>query len=295
MTKRMHRRWLACLILLPALVAGCSAGGSGGYDTAAPELQVVTTTAEPGTTPPPADNRTTTTPEDSTPPAPPDTAHVLPGTPTAAGACQPPSLANCFTEETMDDYFNAVIPLVEQFFDTSYSAMSHPAGYTYIDIGMTGQMACKDTSGSTLATDEAFAYCPADGNIYIGEAAGWGYYHADGDAAPAVGLAHEWGHHIQDQVGVPTPTTVAESVVYESQADCIAGAWLGFVRDNGHLEEQDPVTVAKLLDDIAAAEGDPNRDHGDLSERTDSLIHGLDGGLEACNDFYPTYPIITSE
>jgi predicted metalloprotease len=112
------------------------------------------------------------------------------------------------------------------------------------------------------------------------------YYSEDGDAAPAVGLAHEWGHHVQNVVGVPQGTSNAESVDYENQADCIAGAWIAYAVEQGWIDYPDDINdTAGLLKDIASNE--PNRDHGNLEERTESMVWGIRNGLQGCNDFYP--------
>jgi Putative neutral zinc metallopeptidase len=62
--------------------------------------------------------------------------------------------------------------------------------------------------------------------IYAGQDALWSPYNGVGGAAAAVGYAHEWGHHIQNVMGVPAPETPEESTALEAQADCIAGAWV---------------------------------------------------------------------
>jgi Putative neutral zinc metallopeptidase len=127
----------------------------------------------------------------------------------------------------------------------------------------------------------------------MGQAMMWHLYSQDGDIAPAVGLAHEWGHNVQAQTGVPAPETNEESVNYENQADCIAGAWLRYADQPAQhwLESEDAPNVGLLIEDIASAENDPNRNHGDLQERAASMLRGIQGGLMACNDFYPNTPI----
>ncbi|MGI9603236.1 MAG: neutral zinc metallopeptidase [Acidimicrobiales bacterium] len=46
-----------------------------------------------------------------------------------------------------------------------------------------------------------------------------------GAAAPAVVMAHEWGHMVQSKAGVEGPT-----IVKELQADCLAGAWVNSIQ-----------------------------------------------------------------
>ena len=61
--------------------------------------------------------------------------------------------------------------------------------------------------------------------MYVGQDMLWTFYEQTGDAGPAVGLAHEFGHHIQQSMGVPAPRTAEQSTRHENQADCVAGAW----------------------------------------------------------------------
>jgi hypothetical protein len=66
-----------------------------------------------------------------------------------------------------------------------------------------------------------------------------------------------------------------------------------YASNQGWLEYPDDIgDVDGLLQVIADAEG-PTRTHGDLSERTQSLLAGFQGGLPACNAFYPDTPVIT--
>lgn len=81
-------------------------------------------------------------------------------------------------------------------------------------------------------------YCPADGTVYIDlsfydELAS--RFGAPGQFAQPYVLAHEYGHHIQDLLGVQSKVQQqmqqdpghanAESVLLELQADCYSGVW----------------------------------------------------------------------
>jgi predicted metalloprotease len=202
--------------------------------------------------------------------------------------CNPPSLANCYTEATMQPYIDKVLPMIDQFFRTQYAAMPTPGRYYFVSVGQHLQGACRGT-----ITDQAYEYCSSDHNVYLGQAAMWRYYSQDGDIAPAVGLAHEWGHNVQSQVGVPEPQTNDESINHENQADCIAGAWIQYAGQPAQnwLEAEDVPHVPDLVRAIASAEDDPNRDHGTLQQRASSMLRGMQGGLAACNDFYPDTPV----
>ncbi len=187
----------------------------------------------------------------------------------------------------MQQYADTVLPMIVKFFQASYRAMPPPKQYIYIPIGQQVQSAC-----TGLEDDMAYAYCAADQKVYVGQQMLWKLYQ-DGDIGPAIGLAHEMGHNVQNYAHVPRGDTPAASVRYEDQADCVAGAWLQFAGSQGWLEPEDSLSAAKVLVDIAS-DAEPNRDHGDLEERSQSMLLGLRGGLPACNQFYPNTPIITA-
>ena len=90
--------------------------------------------------------------------------------------------------------------------------------------------------------DSAAAYCPGDDTIYISEkfatdifngaldealpGSSQGYGRTVGDFAVAYIVAHEYGHQVQDELGLfqkygPRLPTMA----FELQADCYAGTW----------------------------------------------------------------------
>ena len=188
-------------------------------------------------------------------------------------ACQPPDLENCYGYEDMQAYLDQIIPLVEQFSDTAYTDMPHPAEYIYVPEGATGPTECTDGY-----TDESYMYCPVDQTIYTGQRALWRYYSNLGDAAPATGFAHEWGHHVQTMVGVPPAQTPVGQISRENQADCIAGAWVAYADEQGWLNYPDDLNdIDALL--AAIARDEPGRSHGDLGERSDSMKLGMGAGL----------------
>jgi predicted metalloprotease len=95
-------------------------------------------------------------------------------------------------------------------------------------------------------------YCPADGRVYLDLT----FYDdmrrqlgASGDFAWAYVIAHEMGHHVQNQLGTADevrqqssedPDDANElSVRLELQADCYAGVWASTVFAAGDLERGD--------------------------------------------------------
>jgi predicted metalloprotease len=153
-------------------------------------------------------------------------------------------------------------------------------------------------------------YCPADEKLYIDLA----FYRemrdrfgAPGDFAQAYVIAHEVGHHVQNQLGIAQEVQAlrqqideaqsnALSVMMELQADCFAGVWANHTeRSQGFLEEGD---LEEGLN-AAAAIGDDRMQrraqgyvipdaftHGSSAQRVHWFREGLaTGNLKACDTF----------
>jgi predicted metalloprotease len=151
-------------------------------------------------------------------------------------------------------------------------------------------------------------YCPLDQRVYID----LGFFdelnqrfQAPGDFAQAYVLAHEIGHHLQQQLGIEqnvrqqsqqNPDDANElSVRLELQADCLAGVWARSTYDRGILESgdlQEGLTAAGAVGDDRIQEQAQGRidpesfTHGTSEQRAHWLQTGFDSGsLEACDTF----------
>lgn len=136
--------------------------------------------------------------------------------------------------------------------------------------------------GNALAAPPGNAfYCPASDVIAFDEPnLMFRVYVETGDAAAATILAHEWGHLIQDRLGI-TGTTFQREI----QADCFAGAWMQWMGTQGRIEEGDLDEVTKQLYDVAdtrPTRWEENDGHGNAAERTGSFATGYRGGVRAC-------------
>ena len=140
-------------------------------------------------------------------------------------------------------------------------------------------------------------YCPADQKLYLdtsffNQLARMG---GAGDFAQAYVIAHEIGHHVQNQLGTmqkfdATSQRVGErernalSVRLELQADCYAGVWGYYAKarnilEPGDLEEGMNAAAAVGDDAITRGRVSPERfTHGTSEQRKRWFKRGLDTG-----------------
>jgi uncharacterized protein len=195
---------------------------------------------------------------------------------------------------TMPQFLTAVTGDVEAYWTKTFAAAGLPAptvGYTWIPAGQTVASACGDENGPL--GDSAAAYCPQDDTIYISEkfatdiddgaldralpGSSQGYGRTVGDFSVAYIVAHEFGHEIQDELGLfdeygrSVPT-----MGFELQADCYAGTWARSAADENRLEDGD---VQEALDAALAVgdfdTGSPGH-HGTPEQRKEAWTAGFE-------------------
>ena len=151
-------------------------------------------------------------------------------------------------------------------------------------------------------------YCPLDQTAYVDLTFFRELdqrFKAPGDFAQAYVLAHEYGHHIQQQLGIEQQVRSQSesnsgdanelSVRLELQADCFAGLWGRSVYDQGILESGDleeGITAAEAVGDDRIQEQTQGRidpesfTHGTSEQRREWFRRGFDSGeFSACDTF----------
>ena len=127
-------------------------------------------------------------------------------------------------------------------------------------------------------------YCGFDHTIYYDAAMFEREFEENGDFAPILTLAHEWGHVVQAHVGFFALENLYD-IDYELQADCMAGVYARNLNqrellDVGDLDEAG-ATLFQIGDDADVAWYDPGA-HGTGEERTYAFQTGFEQGLSIC-------------
>ncbi|MCR5170478.1 MAG: neutral zinc metallopeptidase [Desulfovibrio sp.] len=153
-------------------------------------------------------------------------------------------------------------------------------------------------------------YCPADQKVYLDLA----FYRdmktklgGGGDFALGYVLAHEVGHHVQQQLGISDQMrrmqaqvrSKAEknqlSVMLELQADCFSGIWAHYEKTQGNVQEGDlmeALSTAQAIGDDRLQRQSMGRvvpdsfTHGTSEQRYYWFKRGYDSGdMRMCNTF----------
>jgi predicted metalloprotease len=204
------------------------------------------------------------------------------------------------SRQTIDQFLTAVLQSVDAYWRKTFTANGLPApsiNAYWVPPGAQVATAC-----GPAGADAAF-YCPPDDTIYVaqtfaaalwrgvvrglpGERAGFG--HAAGDFGVAYVVAHEYGHNLQQELGLFSRNLGPTAEPLELEADCLAGTWGNSVYREGLLQPgdvQEAINTALAVGDFDTRSA---QHHGTPQQRRDAWLLGFDrGDPSACGRYVP--------
>jgi uncharacterized protein len=225
-----------------------------------------------------------------------------------SGSALPPDAGH---SDTMRQFVSVVLADTEDVWRQAFKGM----GKTYADPKLVlYSNSVPSPCGLASAASGPF-YCPNDQKAYLDLSffeAMKTRLNSPGEFAEAYVIAHEIGHHVQNQLGILQKATAergrvdqrqsnAISVRIELQADCMAGVWANHADRAKHIIEKGDVEAAL---NAASSVGDDHLQrqtrgtvmpdaftHGSSAQRVHWFKRGLEtGSLKDCDTFASEKP-----
>lgn len=222
--------------------------------------------------------------------------------------------ARCGTAAAAEEFADCrVLPVIESL-DAYWTDALPAAGFRHDLPGVVVFDQATSTACGTASSATGPFYCPPDQTLYADTtffASLQRFGFEEGNLAEAYVIAHEYGHHIENEMGIfdiadrSGAGTTSDSVKVELMADCLAGVWVGHAAttpdpDTG-VPFLEPITQDQLDNALAAAasvgddriqqtitgEADPHTfTHGSSQQRTDAFATGYTNGTVASCDTF---------
>lgn len=204
---------------------------------------------------------------------------LLNSSPTAAGVPQPVDRTGTATADSCGTDLEEVVCGATKDVQ-NYWSTNLPTFYgTQYEVTKTVFFSDGTNTGCGQASSQTGPfYCPVDHLVYIDlgfmQALEQQLVGTTADLAEQYIIAHEYGHHLQNLLGINAQVQEAQqndpgranqySVAMELQADCFAGMWVGDVASRGLLDSADEINEAL---NAAAGVGDDR-----IQEKTQGRI-----------------------
>jgi len=133
-------------------------------------------------------------------------------------------------------------------------------------------------------------YCTLDETIYYDPDFQDYLIDALGDSVWDIVIAHEWGHHVQQLLGLdyssnPELDGGYYTIELEQQADCMAGIFLQNWTAIGDADDDNlrvGLTIMNAIGDPSGSAWDDVLAHGDGDMRQEAFLNGFDNGFSGC-------------
>ena len=212
-------------------------------------------------------------------------------------------------ERDLKDFSTYVFTDVQKTWEQTFRRADQPYEHARLVLYRDGVRTACGAASSAVGP----FYCPGDQIVYL-DLSFYGDLQnklgASGDFAWAYVIAHEMGHHVQQQLGTSEEVTRLQreqredandlSVRLELQADCYSGVWGKTVYKQGDLERGDVREALRAAGAVgddrlqrqATGSIDPDSfTHGSSEQRRSWFDKGYESGdANACDTFSPDEP-----
>ncbi len=200
-------------------------------------------------------------------------------------------------EQSIEAFLTGVITDVDAYWTRTLRESGRPeprVSYSFVDPGDRQATACGEA-----ADDRAAFYCPADDTIYFAEQFAADLYNgvarlpggnrgSAGSFGVAYVLAHEYGHNLQNELGIFEIGRSNSAKPFELQADCLAGSWGNSAFAQGNLTDEDVREAVATVQSVGDFDIANEQHHGTPDERRDAWLLGFRGGdPSACSRYVP--------